>query len=257
MKLYDALSYLRKAELDDLYLEGLLLECELDEMKDLNELFYLLNKVSLLDSFSIRITHKLLNILFALKYAKNDSSTQKLRNHLRKYKNNAATSLNNSLDTSQKPQQQTIGFELKKKKDQSVEKKKEENSSNLKEKKAQKKQREKKEIKIEDEEFCAAPGCTGPTGDNIKWVQCEGVCGGKWFHMICVGLTKIRKKEQYLCANCESTSNKNPNESRARRESENQVDENDKDEYKQGVNNENTRINKKQRLDFDSVELKK
>ncbi len=46
MKLYDSLSYLRKAELDDLYLEGLLLECDLDEMKELNELFYLLDKVS-------------------------------------------------------------------------------------------------------------------------------------------------------------------------------------------------------------------
>jgi len=230
MKLYDSLSYLRKAELDDLYLEGLLLECDLDEMKDLNELFYLLDN-----------------------YANTDSTTQKLRNHLQKYNNNATTCLNNSLDTSK---QQSTGVKLlKKKKDKFVDRKQEQKFANLKEKKAHKK---KNEIKIEDEEFCAAIGCSGPTGDNIKWVQCEGVCGGKWFHMVCVGLTKIRKKETYLCANCDSSSNKNPDESRVRRELARQAEENEEEgDEEMKVNNEGARTNKKQRVEYDSVELKK
>ena len=38
-------------------------------------------------------------------------------------------------------------------------------------------------------------------GENIKWVQCDGNCN-RWFHMVCVGITKIRKKEKYLCNNC-------------------------------------------------------
>jgi len=121
-------------------------------------------------------------------------------------------------------------------------------ATNSKEKKAQKKRNE---IKIEDEEFCAAIDCSGPTGDNIKWVQCEGVCGGKWFHMVCVGLMKIRKKEKYLCANCD---NNNADESRVRRESERQVDE-EEEEVK--LNIEGARTTKKQRLEFDSSELKK
>lgn len=52
-----------------------------------------------------------------------------------------------------------------------------------------------------NEEFCAAATCTEPMGDNIKWVQCDGTCN-RWFHMLCVGLTKIRKKETYLCDTC-------------------------------------------------------
>lgn len=52
-----------------------------------------------------------------------------------------------------------------------------------------------------NEEFCAAVDCTEPLGDNIKWVQCDGSCD-RWFHMVCVGLTKIRKKETYLCEGC-------------------------------------------------------
>ena len=60
----------------------------------------------------------------------------------------------------------------------------------------------KREIEIEDEEFCAAAKCSGPTGDNIKWVQCDGSCQ-RWFHMICVGISKIKKKEKYLCNACD------------------------------------------------------
>lgn len=57
------------------------------------------------------------------------------------------------------------------------------------------------ESDVSNEEFCAAVDCTEPLGDNIKWVQCDGSCD-RWFHMVCVGLTKIRKKETYLCEGC-------------------------------------------------------
>jgi len=53
-----------------------------------------------------------------------------------------------------------------------------------------------------DEEACAAENCTEPMGDNIKWVQCDDDKCNRWFHMVCVGITKIRKKEIYLCNAC-------------------------------------------------------
>ncbi len=56
-----------------------------------------------------------------------------------------------------------------------------------------------------DEEACAAENCLEPMGDNIKWVQCDNDKCNRWFHMICVGLTKIRKKETYLCNSCKQT----------------------------------------------------
>ena len=36
---------------------------------------------------------------------------------------------------------------------------------------------------------------------SIKWVQCDGGCN-RWFHLACVGRTRIGKKENYWCATC-------------------------------------------------------
>ena len=45
-----SIQVLRKLELKDLYLESLLLECELDEIKTLSDFFYVLNKAEALSS---------------------------------------------------------------------------------------------------------------------------------------------------------------------------------------------------------------
>ena len=50
-----------------------------------------------------------------------------------------------------------------------------------------------------------------PTG-SIKWVQCDGGCN-RWFHLACVGRTRIGKKENYWCPTCtEARQNSTPPE---------------------------------------------
>ncbi|XP_043483616.1 lysine-specific demethylase lid isoform X3 [Leptopilina heterotoma] len=55
----------------------------------------------------------------------------------------------------------------------------------------------------EDEEDCAAYSCLRPSGHEVDWVQCDGGCNG-WFHMHCVGLdrTELAEEDDYICANC-------------------------------------------------------
>ena len=82
-----------------------------------------------------------------------------------------------------------------------IEAKKEESVSNSSERVEHLVEEAGEESDASNEEFCAAVDCKEPLGDNIKWVQCDGSCD-RWFHMVCVGLTKIRKKETYLCESC-------------------------------------------------------
>ncbi|XP_051172019.1 lysine-specific demethylase lid isoform X2 [Leptopilina boulardi] len=58
----------------------------------------------------------------------------------------------------------------------------------------------------EDEEDCAAYSCLRPSGHEVDWVQCDGGCNG-WFHMHCVGLdrTELAEEDDYICANCKDT----------------------------------------------------
>lgn len=72
--------------------------------------------------------------------------------------------------------------------------------------------REISQVYDSDEEQCAALKCLKPMGDNIKWVQCDGDCQ-KWFHMACVGITKIKRREKYLCHSCTMTPDENSNSS--------------------------------------------
>ncbi|CAG9816933.1 unnamed protein product [Phaedon cochleariae] len=55
----------------------------------------------------------------------------------------------------------------------------------------------------DDDESCAANGCQKPTGQNVDWVQCDGGCE-QWFHMACVGLSAedINEDEDYICLTC-------------------------------------------------------
>ncbi|KAK3857439.1 hypothetical protein Pcinc_003821 [Petrolisthes cinctipes] len=52
------------------------------------------------------------------------------------------------------------------------------------------------------DEACAASKCQHPSGQNVDWVQCDG-CEG-WFHYVCVGLKAgdIHEDEEYKCSRC-------------------------------------------------------
>uniref|UniRef100_A0A4W5KDI6 [histone H3]-trimethyl-L-lysine(4) demethylase n=1 Tax=Hucho hucho TaxID=62062 RepID=A0A4W5KDI6_9TELE len=53
-----------------------------------------------------------------------------------------------------------------------------------------------------EEEMCPAEGCQQPEGDEVDWVQCDGSCN-QWFHQVCVGVTaELAEKEDYVCDNC-------------------------------------------------------
>ncbi|KAM8866938.1 lysine (K)-specific demethylase 5Ba isoform 2-T2 [Synchiropus picturatus] len=54
----------------------------------------------------------------------------------------------------------------------------------------------------EDYSLCAAPWCREPEGDEVNWVQCDGSCN-QWFHQVCVGLSAERaESEDYICISC-------------------------------------------------------
>ncbi|KAG7495169.1 lysine-specific demethylase 5B-B-like [Solea senegalensis] len=54
----------------------------------------------------------------------------------------------------------------------------------------------------EDYSLCAAPWCREPEGDEVNWVQCDGSCN-QWFHQVCVGLSAERaESEDYVCISC-------------------------------------------------------
>uniref|UniRef100_A0A673XVY2 [histone H3]-trimethyl-L-lysine(4) demethylase n=1 Tax=Salmo trutta TaxID=8032 RepID=A0A673XVY2_SALTR len=53
-----------------------------------------------------------------------------------------------------------------------------------------------------EEEMCPAEGCQQPEGDEVDWVQCDGSCN-QWFHQVCVGVTaELAENEDYVCDNC-------------------------------------------------------
>ncbi|CAL4073717.1 unnamed protein product [Meganyctiphanes norvegica] len=55
------------------------------------------------------------------------------------------------------------------------------------------------------DETCAAEKCQHPTGQNVDWVQCDG-CEG-WFHYVCVGLRPgdVSEDQDYMCRGCNNT----------------------------------------------------
>ncbi|XP_062855118.1 lysine-specific demethylase 5B-B [Trichomycterus rosablanca] len=53
----------------------------------------------------------------------------------------------------------------------------------------------------EDMVLCPAESCLQPAGDEVFWVQCD--CCNQWFHMICVGVSaKMAAEEDYMCSKC-------------------------------------------------------
>ncbi|XP_016116398.1 lysine-specific demethylase 5A isoform X1 [Sinocyclocheilus grahami] len=49
---------------------------------------------------------------------------------------------------------------------------------------------------------CAAKNCQRPCKDKVDWVQCDGGCD-EWFHQVCVGVTcEMAENEDYICLAC-------------------------------------------------------
>lgn len=66
-------------------------------------------------------------------------------------------------------------------------------------------------VAVDDDEFalCAistatrgAVKCKQPTGEEVDWLQCDGVCEA-WFHCVCVSVTAEEAKDlDYVCETC-------------------------------------------------------
>ncbi|XP_033647980.1 lysine-specific demethylase 5A-like isoform X1 [Asterias rubens] len=53
----------------------------------------------------------------------------------------------------------------------------------------------------EDDEQCSAKHCLQPTGDDISWVQCDKC--QKWYHLLCIGMTQEPgDDEEFICRPC-------------------------------------------------------
>uniref|UniRef100_A0AAR2LXX2 [histone H3]-trimethyl-L-lysine(4) demethylase n=1 Tax=Pygocentrus nattereri TaxID=42514 RepID=A0AAR2LXX2_PYGNA len=49
---------------------------------------------------------------------------------------------------------------------------------------------------------CAAKNCQRPCKDKVDWVQCDGGCD-EWFHQVCVGVScEMAESEDYICSAC-------------------------------------------------------
>ncbi|CAM4747121.1 unnamed protein product [Rotaria magnacalcarata] len=57
---------------------------------------------------------------------------------------------------------------------------------------------------IEDECAVDNGACLKPSGSSIKWVCCDAC--ERWFHLVCVGLTSVKKKEEFKCNQCKQLS---------------------------------------------------
>lgn len=54
----------------------------------------------------------------------------------------------------------------------------------------------------EEMAVCPAESCQLPEGDEVDWVQCDGSCN-QWFHQVCVGVTaETAEKDDYICVRC-------------------------------------------------------
>ena len=62
---------------------------------------------------------------------------------------------------------------------------------------------------VSDDESCAAQRCQHPIGQNVDWVLCDGC--EQWFHYVCVGLLPgdISEDQDYLCGGCKKDKNLN------------------------------------------------
>uniref|UniRef100_A0A8B9LDY0 [histone H3]-trimethyl-L-lysine(4) demethylase n=1 Tax=Astyanax mexicanus TaxID=7994 RepID=A0A8B9LDY0_ASTMX len=58
----------------------------------------------------------------------------------------------------------------------------------------------------EDWSVCSAKRCLQPEGNEVNWVQCDGSCN-QWFHQVCVGVSAEQaENEDYICVNSDRRS---------------------------------------------------
>lgn len=59
----------------------------------------------------------------------------------------------------------------------------------------------------EQEDDCSASKCLKPTGEEVNWVQCDSC--ELWFHLLCVGLgdDDVNDEEDYVCFKCTTKAN--------------------------------------------------
>jgi len=65
-----------------------------------------------------------------------------------------------------------------------------------------KKKEKQKALDDDDDDECSAAKCLKPTGEEVNWVQCDRC--EKWFHLLCVGLgeDEVSESEDYVCHRC-------------------------------------------------------
>ncbi|XP_067284500.1 lysine-specific demethylase 5A isoform X2 [Pseudorasbora parva] len=57
---------------------------------------------------------------------------------------------------------------------------------------------------------CAAKNCQRPCKDKVDWVQCDGGCD-EWFHQVCVGVScEMAESEDYICSACSRKASAGP-----------------------------------------------
>jgi hypothetical protein len=194
---YNMLPSLKRAELNDLYVDGLLMEIDTDEIKQLNAIFKERYKCGEFEQFKLKI--KEISLMSASETIVILENSQDV-----KFKGSNQVTLIGEVSS--------VGAKIKAKKTAIGNGKKLNTSASGKSAKLNNDVSmdcddedevvvKKEESESDEEDFCAATKCNQPTGNNIKWVRCDGSCN-RWFHMHCVGISKIKKKESYLCDSC-------------------------------------------------------
>ncbi|XP_078594728.1 lysine-specific demethylase 5A-like isoform X17 [Branchiostoma floridae x Branchiostoma japonicum] len=71
----------------------------------------------------------------------------------------------------------------------------------------------------DDDQDCAAKRCLQPTGDEVDWVQCDRC--EEWFHLVCVGLKhQPTDDEEYVCRCCKLKQQKAAKRAEKRKDTE-------------------------------------
>lgn len=183
-----------KSQLENLMMEGDLLEVTLDETQ---QMWRLLQASRPLDDEKYQEFHD--TQPYSMACSVND------RDRKRKRKNSL---VNSGLDKSKKRQPHHDYPKSK-------------NEANTKDESKKKKNQVKKSaldtlVAVDDDEFalCAissatngAVNCQQPTGEEVDWLQCDGICEA-WFHCVCVSVTAEEAKDlDYVCESCHRCNN--------------------------------------------------
>ncbi|XP_070558275.1 LOW QUALITY PROTEIN: lysine-specific demethylase 5A-like [Ptychodera flava] len=234
------LSEMAKAQLEDLMMEGDLLEVSLDETQHIWRILQACqpqHDEKFLEQFpstepSDENECKLPKVKTGDKEKK-----RKRKKENQSSDNNDPTDLSISKNGSEKKKKKKLSSnkdgdkEDKAKKDESLgskevtkekkKKKKKVSDKEGKEKAKQDKEKVGKSNEDEDEdeddedEKCSAKVCKQPTGDDINWVQCDAC--EQWFHLACIGLSEeIAENEDYICSPCTRRRNRQAAREKAR-----------------------------------------